>query len=352
MKILAIKFKQLGDVAIMVPALRALREHWPEAEIHVLVEEAAVPILEHLPWIQKVWGLPRKRGSARIKSSLPLIAQLRRERFDRSVDFVGNDRGAIISLLIGAKKRLGLNAPKGFAGRRFCYSEMAAEQTTNLVRSDLHTLEPWQVGPPSLLKHELQPDPALRAFAELQLPDPNTILCHLSASMAKREWPISWWAEIAKKARAAGLHLVFSAGPGKRDQSLLANLKALSPDINCLKETKDLGEFLAIVARAGMFVGSDSGPFHFAVGLGTPSIGLFGPMLPERVAPLEGNFSALVGRECTCCVHARECTSPTPCIQGVTVDRLWEEMNSLYKKGNWNRCNRSEAPSQLPASRS
>jgi ADP-heptose:LPS heptosyltransferase len=333
MKILAIKFKQLGDVAIMVPALRALREHWPEAEIHVLVEEAAVPILQHLPWIQKVWGLPRKRGSARIKSTFPFIAQLRKERFDRSVDFVGNDRGAIISLLIGAKRRLGLNAPKGFAGRRFCYSEIATEKTTNLVRGDLHTLEPWGIPWPYSLKHELHPAPELRTFAEQQLPDPNTILCHLSASMTKREWPVAWWAEIAQRARNAGLPMVFSAGPGVRDQSLLADLKSLSPYIHCLKETKDLGSFLAILARTGMFVGSDSGPFHFAVGLGTPAISLFGPMLPERVAPLEGNFRALVGGECTCSVHARGCTSPTPCIQGVTVDRLWEEMNSLYKKG-------------------
>lgn len=332
MKILAIKFKQLGDTAIMVPALRALREHWPDTEIHVLVEEAAVPILQHLPWIQKVWGLPRKRGSARLKRTLPLIAQLRKERFDRSVDFVGNDRGAIISLLIGAKKRLGLRAPMGFAGRRFCYSETAVEKTTNLVRCDLHTLEPWGVPWPSSLNHELYPDPALRAFAERQLPNPGTILCHLSASMAKREWPVAWWAKIAKKARIAGLPLVFSAGPGTRDQSLLANLKALSPEIHCLDETKDLGSFLAILARAGMFVGSDSGPFHFAVGLGTPAIGLFGPMLPERVAPLEGNFRTLVGRECTCCVHARACTSPNPCIQGVTIDRLWEEIISLYSK--------------------
>lgn len=330
MKILAIKFKQLGDVAIMVPALSALREHWPEAEIHVLVEEAAVPLLEHLPWIQKVWGLPRKRGSARIKSTLPLIVQLRKERFDRSVDFVGNDRGAIISAAIGAKIRLGLNAPKGFLGRRLCYSKTAVEKTTNLVRCDLHTLEPWGVPLPSSLKHELHPDPSLRAFAEHQLPNPHSILCHLSASMPKREWPIAWWAEIAKKARRADLPLVFSAGPGKRDQSLLTELMLLSPDSHFLGKTKELSEFLAILARARMFVGSDSGPFHFAVGLGTPSIGLFGPMLPDRVAPLEGNFRTLIGGVCTCCVHARSCTSPYPCIQGVTVDRLWEEMMSLY----------------------
>jgi len=143
-KILAIKFKQLGDVAIMVPALRALREHWPEAEIHVLVEESAVPILQHLPWIQKVWGLPRKRGSSLIKSTLPLISQLRREWYDRSVDFVGYDRGAIISAIIAAKIRLGLHAPKGFFGRRLCYSQTAVEKTTNLVRCDLHTIEPWE----------------------------------------------------------------------------------------------------------------------------------------------------------------------------------------------------------------
>jgi len=329
-KILAIKFKQLGDVAIMVPALRALREHWPEAEIHVLVEEVAVRLLQHLPWIQKVWGLPRTRGSARIKSTLPLITQLRKERFDRSVDFVGNDRGAIISLMIGAKKRLGLNAPRGFIGRRFCYSDVVEETTLNLVGADLNTLVAWGVPYPSSLKHELHPNPALRAFAEQQLPNPDSILCHLSASMPKREWPVAWWAEIAKKARDAGLPLAFSAGPSDGDQSLIAELKSLAPNSYFLPKTTNLSEFLAILSRARMFVGSDSGPFHFAVGLGTPSIGLFGPMLPERVAPLESNFSTLVGSECNCCVHTRTCTSPRPCIQGVTVDRLWEEMISMY----------------------
>jgi ADP-heptose:LPS heptosyltransferase len=260
---------------------------------------------------------------------LPLIAQLRKERFHHSVDFVGNDRGAIISAAIGAKIRLGLNAPKGFFGRRLCYSKTAVEKTTNLVRCDLHTLEPWGVPFPSSLKHELHPDPSLRAFAEHQLPNPNTILCHLSASMPKSEWPVARWAEIAKKARSAGLPLVFSAGPGDRDQSLLTELKSLSPDSHLLTKTTDLSSFLAILERARMFVGSDSGPFHFAVGLGTPSIGLFGPMHPERVAPLEGNFRTLVGVPCTCCVHARACTSLHPCIQGVTIDNLWEEMNQV-----------------------
>lgn len=61
----------------MVPALRALREHWPTAELHVLVAEEALPILQHIPWIHRVWGLPRVRGRMQLKRTLPLIAQLR-----------------------------------------------------------------------------------------------------------------------------------------------------------------------------------------------------------------------------------------------------------------------------------
>lgn len=330
MKILAIKFKQLGDVAIMVPALRAMREYWPDAEIHVLVEELAVPLLRHLPWIQKVWGLPRSRGNMRLRQTLPLISQLRKERYDRTIDFVGNDRGAIISALIGAPERVGLHAPKGFFGRRFCYSKVLEERTLNLVIADLYSVEHWGVPFPSSLNHEIHSDPDLKPFAEAQLPDPNTILCHISASMPKREWPIGWWAEIDKRCRSAGIPIFFSAGPCERDQSLLADLKTLSMEVQCLPKTNCLGEFLAIIARAGMFVGSDSGPLHFAVGLGTTSIGMYGPMLPDRVAPLSGPLSALVGGPCDCDCHARVCISATPCFTGISIDRLWKEIEFIY----------------------
>lgn len=81
MKILAIQFKYLGDAVFLVPALRALREHQPECELHVLVAAEAVPVLEHLPWLTKVWPMPRTRGKARIRESWPIIRALRRERF-------------------------------------------------------------------------------------------------------------------------------------------------------------------------------------------------------------------------------------------------------------------------------
>ena len=103
-KLLAIHFKYLGDVVVATPTLRALRRAYPDWELHVLVPEEAAPLLRCIAWIDRVWAFPRRRGRLNIGASWPMIMQLRRERFAVSIDFAGNDRGALLSFLIGAAR--------------------------------------------------------------------------------------------------------------------------------------------------------------------------------------------------------------------------------------------------------
>src|SRR5438105_4080827 len=114
MKILALQFRYLGDAVLMTPALRAIKEHFTGCSLHVLVAEEVLPVLQHVSWLERVWGFPRRRGQANLKHSWPVVRALRAERFDRSVDFSGNDRGAILSLLCGARQRLGYRSSGGF----------------------------------------------------------------------------------------------------------------------------------------------------------------------------------------------------------------------------------------------
>jgi heptosyltransferase III len=318
MKILAIQFRYLGDAALMTPVLRALREHFPGAALHVLVAEEVVPLLQHLPGLSRVWAFPRKRGRAKPSLSWPVIRALRQERFDRSVDFGGNDRGAIVSLLCGARERLGPLWPGGFLGRRFCYTH------THLVRPEGHQcftnfqlLSAWGIAAPESPLLEIYADPALAKAAELLLPRP-VILCHLATSQPKKEWPLAHWAELYRGATAAGRELVFSAGISAREQALLKDLKLLLPGAPALPVLPDLPVFLAALKRARLFISGDTGPLHFAAGLGVPTIGLFGPSLAGRWAPLGSLHCALQADSCTCGGDTSVCLSPRPCMAAIS----------------------------------
>ena len=145
-KILALQFKYFGDAVLMTPALRAIREHFPNGELHLLVPEEVAPLFQHLPWLNRVWPMPRRRGSASLGQTWPVIRALRRERFDRSVDFASNDRGAILSFLIGARRRLGWAQRGGFFGRRFCYNQRVAPETKLAARVGAADESAFRVG--------------------------------------------------------------------------------------------------------------------------------------------------------------------------------------------------------------
>ena len=311
-----------------------MREFWPEAELHVLVREEAVAVLENIPWIHKVWGISKKLTPSKIKSLWQTLATLRQLRFERSVDFEGNDRGAFLSLLIGAKVRLGSHAQRGFAGRRYCYTQRVDKAPNGIheVYRDLQTLTAWNIPHPGSLEAEVRPTPELAAFAATILPTKKAVLAHLSTSQPKKEWPVAFWAELASRANRAGIPLVFSSGVSAREQGLLAELKHRAPEAITLQASPNLSTFIAVIHRAKVFVSGDTGPLHLAAGLKIPCIGIFGPSEIKQWLPMSRICTGISGTNCTCSGNLRVCESPQPCIQGVTVDALWGKILDLYER--------------------
>ncbi|PTY05868.1 hypothetical protein DB347_16130 [Opitutaceae bacterium EW11] len=329
-KILCIVFKFLGDVVVAIPALRALRQHKPDAEIHVLVAEDALPLVKTLPWIDRAWAFPRTRGKARLRDSLPVIRALRRERFDLSVDFVGNDRGSLLSLGVGARHRLGLRAPGGFFGRRWLYHDAIPEAPLEWheSRRHIHLLRSLGVNQDSSLDLELHPDPCFAAEAARILPD-SAIVAHVSTSKPLKEWPLEHWAELVRSAQQDGFRIVLAAGPHAREREHLAELSRLRPDAPLLPPIADLGLYLAVLARAQLLVSGDTGPMHFAAGLGIPTLSLFGPSRIQQWAPIAPHARWLRASGCLCSPDQEACTAASPCLRSLTPDRVWQEIRTM-----------------------
>jgi ADP-heptose:LPS heptosyltransferase len=333
LKILAIQFKYFGDAVLLTPALRALHEHFPSAQLHLLVPEEVAPIFQHLPWLNRVWPMPRRRGSASLRQTWPVIRALRREHFDRSADFASNDRGAILSFLIGARHRLGRLERGGFWGRRFCYNQRVAPETKVQHESArlAHLLSAWGIVP-SPLEAEIRSDPALAAAAEPLLP-PGTILCHVASSQPKKEWPLHHWAEFYQLAAATGLRVAFTTAVGVREQQLMAELKKTLPDAPVLPAIPGLPLFLAVLNRAEVFVSGDTGPLHFAAGLGVPTISLFGPSSAAKWAPVGSRHQVLAGSPCQCDGNWAVCQNASHCLAAITPEQVFERLQNILASG-------------------
>jgi ADP-heptose:LPS heptosyltransferase len=329
-KILAIQFKYLGDAVLMTPALRAIRESFPKGELHVLVPEEVAPIFNHLPWLNRVWPMPRTRGRVRFSQSWPIIRALRREHFDRSVDFAGNDRGAILTFLCGARERLGFDVSGGFLGRRFCYNQcvlpMSLKQHESLRLA--HILSRWDIAPPISLETEIRTDPAKDTLAASLLPA-RTILCHIASSQPKKEWPVRHWAAFYQMAVAAGRRLAFTTSTNTREQSLMTELKKIVPIAPILPVVPDLALFLALLKRSEVFISGDTGPLHFAAGLGVPTISLFGPSFAGQWAPVGERHRALMGGVCACDGDSNTCHSSNSCLAAISPEQVFNCLQAI-----------------------
>jgi heptosyltransferase-3 len=333
LKILAIQFRYLGDAVLLTPALRAIKQHFADCALHVLVAEEVAPLLQHLPWLDRVWPFPRRRGSANLGRSWPVLGALRRERFDCSVDFVGSDRGALISLLCGARERLAPRRTGGFFGRNFCYTRtVPTTRAEHQAQSNFGVLSIWGITAPACPILEIRADPA-RAGKAGELMPSGRVLCHIGTSQSKKEWPLQHWVEFHRQAAEAGHELVFCAGAGPREQALLVEFRKRAMGAETLPALPELADFLAVLNQARVFISGDTGPMHFAAGIGVPTIALFGPSSLQQWAPMGPKHRALQAVGCSCGGDTAVCLSTSHCMASISPHQVLKTLQEVLATG-------------------
>ena len=111
-RILVIRLDHIGDLALSLPAIHALKNHFPQAQVDALVSSASAPLLQDVAEVTDVitCDLPRfSRGGRRqsTQQRLALMRLLRRSRYDLAIDLRGDDASRFWAFLGGAKRRAG-----------------------------------------------------------------------------------------------------------------------------------------------------------------------------------------------------------------------------------------------------
>src|SRR5207247_5131938 len=196
MKILLIQIRRLGDVIFTTPAISALREHSPGAQIALAVSGECAPLLPAIHGLQETFLT--KRGLRDLSAWM----EIRRAGFDCVVDFTRNDRSAWVTFLSGARRRIvsdRLKTKSKFRAR--FYNEFVDCATKQMHTADyyLALLQPLGICA-GADEPVLDLPPAARQRADAILSDqichrPFAVF-HPGSARAEKFWEPERWAEI------------------------------------------------------------------------------------------------------------------------------------------------------------
>jgi ADP-heptose:LPS heptosyltransferase len=262
--LLVLRALGLGDFLTGLPALRALRDSYPD---HWLVLAAPAPLE------------PLARLSGAVDELCPTgpLAPLAEAltRADLAVDLHGKGPETHRILLRSQPKRL-------FA---FAHAEIPETAGMPAWRADEHEVHRWCR---LLTESGVRADPGWLELAppkRTAAPDAETTVIHPGAASAARRWPAERFAAVARSERKSGRRVLVTGSPGELGlASEVARLAGLE-DADVLAGKTDLLGLAALVAGAGRVVCGDTGVGHLATAFGTPSVVLFGPTSPKRWGP-------------------------------------------------------------------
>lgn len=277
LQILLIKTSSMGDVIHNIPAVSDIHRHVAGAAIDWVTEEpfASIPRLNSGVREVLAVSIRRWRQSWLSRPVREEIAQLRRRLQSARYDFVIDTQGLIKSAVLA---RLATGECCGYDWN--CARERLASRFyrhTFFVKKGLHAVERNRLLVARCLGYELDgpPEYGVRAPA-ISLPwlpaRPCAVLLH-STSRADKLWPEEWWAELGGSFSRQGFACVLPWGNSvekARSERLAAKIEdaVIAPGVN-------LSEAAALLARARIVVGVDTGLAHLAAALGTPVIGIY-----------------------------------------------------------------------------
>ncbi len=300
-RLLLVRLRQIGDVVFTTPAISALRDHFQNCHITYVVEPAAAAVVEGHPAIDELIVAPRTRGTAAFVSDLGLVRRLRAQRFDIAIDFHGGPRASLLTWLSSARVRVGYEV----MGRAWMYTRRVkrprALRPRHSVENQWDLLSALGVPPPDPERYPVVMPVDRRAADDVDArlagagvaQSDHVIVLHVSAGNPFRRWPVSSFAEVTATLAAGGerRRIVVTSGPSEAAAAsdvIETARAALPPDARarvlvCGEFT--LAELRALLERAVLYVGGDSGPMHIAATSRVPMVSLYGPTLPARSAP-------------------------------------------------------------------
>lgn len=294
---LVIQTSFLGDTVLTTPLLSQLANRGP---VDVVTTPAAAPILANHPAVRSVIAYDKRGTDRGFGGMLRLARRLRAGRYDIAFLAQGSWRSAAIAWLARIPQRIGFATSAGrlLYTRRVPYRDDLHHAARLLLLSRPNGREPT----PAERRPSLAPGDRERREVDALLAGHGVQADERLVALAPGSvWATKRWPYYPELAQLLSEHARIVVVGSSADSPLARAIVAAAPSSVDATGQLSLLASAELLGRCGTLVTNDSAPMHLASAMGTPTVAIFGPTVPEfGFGPLSPRVS-VVGHETLPC---------------------------------------------------
>lgn len=350
-KVLVIRVDSLGDITMSGPAFKGIRLAFPDSYITLLAATQSKRLVEDMSTFDKIiyFDAPwlTSGGKKKFRNFLKGTKNLRKLKFDLSIDLRGDFRNNIFMHLLGIKYRMGFDITGcGFllthivpCGDKHHFVDMSFSLNTYLGVKDTAA---YNLSLPFTEdEREFAADFLKQNGNISDKKDHSVIIIHPGAKWYGRKWESQKFAQVADLLIEKANAIVILAG-SITDLELVEEIASFMKRVPIIAAGKmSLKQFLYLLKKCDIFIGVDSGPMHMADAMGTKVIALLGPARAEAIGPY-GNGHIVITKQddftCSPCAQTICERYGNSCMQAISVEEVWQavqkQIDRLSQEGN------------------
>jgi heptosyltransferase-2 len=313
----------VGDAVLAIPAMKAIRNAYPRAEITLLVRPWVAGVFSSAPFLDHVWNEPRPAG---VLDWVRLSRSIRAKGFDLALLFPNSFESAAMTFFGRVPQRVGY-ATDG-RGWLLTHSIKTAGPKRHQVHYylELASAVSAPVDHPSI---EIEASPAERSQARRLLasagiaPDRKFLVLNPGAAYgAAKRWGEDRFAE-AGDTLASEFDMDVAIVGSETERSIAERVQGLMRSrVAVLNGKTSLETLIGVISESSLIVTNDSGPMHIGAALGVPTVAVFGATDDIVTGPW-GRRTRIVKEpvDCSPCM-LRECPIDHRCMTRVSADAV------------------------------
>ncbi|MGQ9499065.1 MAG: lipopolysaccharide heptosyltransferase II [Dissulfurimicrobium sp.] len=336
LKILIQSTNWIGDAVMSTPAVTALAELYPDAEMTILARSGPASIFAGDPRVKEVIVRDLGDNMNRLLRPFSIARLIKARAFDMAVIFPNSFESALIPFLARIPRRIGYATD----ARAFLLTDSVPIPSDKETRHEVY----YYLG----LADYLRKKECLKAKAASRLPElvlnvpkegeegAKRIISSLGLEKAKligfnpgaaygpaKCWPQGRFVALGRalvERHPESRILIFGT---RKERSIAGDIQAGIGDAayNLAGDTS-LAEAMGIIRRLDLLVTNDSGLMHVGAALGVPLVAIFGSTNPVTTGPLSKKASVIQNKvDCGPCLK-RTCPGGFECMQGIGVEEV------------------------------